>query len=184
MASSKSLLRDALSANTVKDKGPPVVDGVLSITPDSPDVVEWRRSALNITETASTFLEDDDDGAWVAGALLLVPASLAHVRGTPYASAVGPRPNELFGKFTWKIENFSEISKRELRSNVFDVGNYKWCARAASQCGRLQPAPASCSLRSLHGRAGTSSSTPRAAMCATTSRCSYASPTMTSSCQV
>jgi hypothetical protein len=46
--------------------------------------------------------------------------------------AVGPTPNELFGKFTWKIENFSEISKRELRSNVFDVGNYKWYARALS----------------------------------------------------
>ena len=37
-----------------------------------------------------------------------------------------PRPHELYGKFTWKIENFSEISKRELRSNIFDVGNYKW----------------------------------------------------------
>ena len=31
-----------------------------------------------------------------------------------------------YGKFTWKIENFSEISKRELRSNVFEVGGYKW----------------------------------------------------------
>ena len=38
----------------------------------------------------------------------------------------GPRPSDLYGKFTWKIENFSEISKRELRSNVFEVGNYKW----------------------------------------------------------
>ncbi len=38
----------------------------------------------------------------------------------------GPKPHELYGKFTWKIENFSEISKRELRSNIFDVGNYKW----------------------------------------------------------
>ena len=32
----------------------------------------------------------------------------------------------MYGKFTWKIENFSEISKRELRSNVFEVGGYKW----------------------------------------------------------
>ena len=40
--------------------------------------------------------------------------------------APGPKPHELYGKFTWKIENFSETSKRELRSNVFDVGNYKW----------------------------------------------------------
>jgi hypothetical protein len=36
------------------------------------------------------------------------------------------RPNDLFGKFTWKIENISEVSKRELRSSVFDVGGFKW----------------------------------------------------------
>lgn len=62
MASSKSLLRDALSATTVKDKGPPVSDGILSITPDTPEVVEWRRSALDITETTSTYLDDEDEG--------------------------------------------------------------------------------------------------------------------------
>eukprot|EP00268_Persea_americana_P053463 TRINITY_DN6050_c0_g1_i7.p1 TRINITY_DN6050_c0_g1~~TRINITY_DN6050_c0_g1_i7.p1 ORF type:complete len:1110 (+),score=245.64 TRINITY_DN6050_c0_g1_i7:298-3627(+) len=38
----------------------------------------------------------------------------------------GPKPSELYGKFTWKIENFSQINKRELRSNAFDVGGYKW----------------------------------------------------------
>lgn len=38
----------------------------------------------------------------------------------------GPRPADLYGKFTWKIEKFSEISKRELRSNVFEVGGYRW----------------------------------------------------------
>lgn len=32
----------------------------------------------------------------------------------------------MYGKFTWKIENFSEISKRELRSKCFEVGGYKW----------------------------------------------------------
>ena len=37
-------------------------------------------------------------------------------------------PHELYGKFTWRLENFSEISKRELRSSVFEVGNYKWYA--------------------------------------------------------
>jgi hypothetical protein len=62
-AQSKSLLRDALSATSAKDKGPPVADGILSITPDTPEVVEWRRSALDITETTSTYLDDDDDGA-------------------------------------------------------------------------------------------------------------------------
>ncbi|PKA62802.1 MATH domain-containing protein [Apostasia shenzhenica] len=38
----------------------------------------------------------------------------------------GPKPSELYGKYTWKIENFSQINKRELRSNIFEVGGYKW----------------------------------------------------------
>ncbi|WJX17229.1 hypothetical protein P8452_07165 [Trifolium repens] len=38
----------------------------------------------------------------------------------------GPKPSELYGKYTWKIEKFSQITKRELRSNAFEVGNYKW----------------------------------------------------------
>nr|XP_004234033.1 TNF receptor-associated factor homolog 1b-like [Solanum lycopersicum]XP_019068293.1 TNF receptor-associated factor homolog 1b-like [Solanum lycopersicum] len=39
---------------------------------------------------------------------------------------VGPKPSELYGKYTWKIDKFSQINKRELRSNAFDVGGYKW----------------------------------------------------------
>ena len=42
----------------------------------------------------------------------------------------GPKPSELYGKYTWKIENFSEVNKRELRSAIFEVGSYKWCAAA------------------------------------------------------
>jgi hypothetical protein len=53
---------------------------------------------------------------------------------------VGPKPHELYGKFTWKIENFSETSKRELRSNVFDVGNYKWYAKGGMEFWRLRNA--------------------------------------------
>jgi len=40
--------------------------------------------------------------------------------------STGPKPSELYGKFTWKIDNFSEIGKRELRSTIFEVGSYKW----------------------------------------------------------
>ncbi|RVX22135.1 TNF receptor-associated factor-like 1b [Vitis vinifera] len=36
------------------------------------------------------------------------------------------KPSELYGKYTWKIEKFSQINKRELRSNAFEVGGYKW----------------------------------------------------------
>ena len=35
-------------------------------------------------------------------------------------------PGSLYGKFTWKIDKFNEVSKRELRSNTFEVGGYKW----------------------------------------------------------
>ncbi|GMH19965.1 hypothetical protein Nepgr_021806 [Nepenthes gracilis] len=38
----------------------------------------------------------------------------------------GPKPPELYGRHTWKIEKFSQINKRELRSNEFEVGGYKW----------------------------------------------------------
>ncbi|CAL8461898.1 g1429 [Coccomyxa elongata] len=96
-------LREALNAGgpgSQKEKGPQPVDGILSVTPDTPEAVEWRtrRSIIDSAGASSSYLEDDN----------------------------GPKPCELYGKFTWKIENFSEISKRELRSTVFEVGSYKW----------------------------------------------------------
>ena len=51
------------------------------------------------------------------------------VRARVVIACVGPQPMSMYGKFTWKIENFSTIAKRELRSNVFEVGGYKWCVR-------------------------------------------------------
>ncbi|XP_022721766.1 MATH domain-containing protein At5g43560-like isoform X2 [Durio zibethinus] len=68
-------------------------------------LAEWRSSEQVENGTPSTSppywdSDDDDDG--------------------------GPKPSELHGKYTWKIENFSQINKRELRSNVFEVGGYKW----------------------------------------------------------
>ncbi|WCJ23959.1 TRAF-like superfamily protein [Euphorbia peplus] len=68
-------------------------------------LAEWRSSEQVENGTPSTSppywdTDDDDDG--------------------------GPKPSELFGKYTWKIEKFSQITKRELRSNAFEVGGYKW----------------------------------------------------------
>ncbi|XP_059298963.1 TNF receptor-associated factor homolog 1a-like isoform X3 [Lycium ferocissimum] len=37
-----------------------------------------------------------------------------------------PKPSELYGKYTWKIDKFSQINKREVRSNAFEIGGYKW----------------------------------------------------------
>ncbi|KAJ0092157.1 hypothetical protein Patl1_25199 [Pistacia atlantica] len=69
-------------------------------------LAEWRSSEQVENGTPSTSppywdTDDDDDDGW-------------------------PKPSELYGKYTWKIENFSQISKRELRSNAFEVGGYKW----------------------------------------------------------
>lgn len=62
----------------------------------------------------------------IAVSMRVMP-QLWHVVGlTGRCVAGSPSPMDLYGKFTWKIENFSEISKRELRSNVFEVGSYKW----------------------------------------------------------
>ncbi|KAL0697284.1 hypothetical protein Bca4012_053406 [Brassica carinata] len=66
---------------------------------------EWRSSAQVENGTPSTSLsywdtDDDQDH--------------------------GLKPSQLFGKHKWKIDKFSEIKKRELRSNYFEAGGYKW----------------------------------------------------------
>ncbi|XP_062207037.1 TNF receptor-associated factor homolog 1a-like isoform X2 [Phragmites australis] len=38
----------------------------------------------------------------------------------------GPRPSDLFGRYTWRIENFSKEKKREMKSESFEAGGYKW----------------------------------------------------------
>ncbi|KAE8688391.1 MATH domain-containing protein [Hibiscus syriacus] len=69
-------------------------------------LAEWRSSEQLENGTPSTsppyWDSDDDDGGG------------------------GSKPSELYGKYTWKIEKFSQINKRELRSNAFEVGGYKW----------------------------------------------------------
>jgi hypothetical protein len=38
----------------------------------------------------------------------------------------GHDPHSLYGSFTWKVPNFKDVSKRELKSSSFSVGPYKW----------------------------------------------------------
>ncbi|RLM92764.1 MATH domain-containing protein [Panicum miliaceum] len=38
----------------------------------------------------------------------------------------GPKPSGLFGRYTWRIENFSKEKKREMKSEPFEAGGYKW----------------------------------------------------------
>lgn len=35
-------------------------------------------------------------------------------------------PSKLYGTYTWKIGKFSEICKKEIRSNVFEIGGHQW----------------------------------------------------------
>ncbi|CAL6376550.1 unnamed protein product [Bathycoccus prasinos] len=82
--------------------GNAIVDGVLTPTPDSPADSEWRSRAGPLD------VNNGNGGPW------------------KQEDCSGPQPADMYGKFTWKIENFSEISKRELRSKCFEVGGYKW----------------------------------------------------------
>lgn len=62
-ANSTARVREALTGTTtVKEKGPPVADGVLSVTPDTPEVAEWRsKQSLDCVATSSSYLEEDGE---------------------------------------------------------------------------------------------------------------------------
>ncbi|KAE9589766.1 hypothetical protein Lalb_Chr21g0312421 [Lupinus albus] len=68
-------------------------------------LAEWRSSDQvenGITSTSPPYWDTDDE------------------------DDCGMKPSELYGKHTWKIEKFSQITKRELRSNAFEFAGYKW----------------------------------------------------------
>jgi hypothetical protein len=130
--------------------GAPVPDGVLSVTPEAEAGVDLRhrRSPLDY-EDAGPWGDEDDGGARARARRATVAWGVRHQAADggradaarpsakpPSPSHAGPSPQQLYGRYTWKIDNFSEISKRELRSNVFEVGSYKWCAsHPARPCG-------------------------------------------------
>jgi hypothetical protein len=182
--SSQARLREALTAgNPTAAKGPPVADGVLSVTPDTAEAIEWksRKSVVDTIASCSTFLDDDDEGApaccrcppklhladadqlvcsgidscagHLRRALVFIACTLqsalparfrcrrgdirlandCHAVAACLGVRAGPPTCELYGKFTWQLDKFGESGKRELRSNVFEVGSFKWCA-AALRC--------------------------------------------------
>jgi hypothetical protein len=99
---SQAKLREALAGGApTKEKGPPVADGIISETPDTPEAIEWRtkQSVIDSIASSSTYLDPEETSA---------------------------PPSSVYGKFTWHIENFSDTSKRELRSGAFQVGPYRW----------------------------------------------------------
>lgn len=104
MANSSAKLREQLLTGSGKaDKTPPVADGVLSVTPDSGDIVQWRStSVLDAAETSSSYLDDDDGGAKRAATAAAspcprLPACLTSHMKTCLLCA-GPKPHELYGK--------------------------------------------------------------------------------------
>ena len=56
-------LREALNAGGpgTKEKGPPVADGFLSVTPDTPEAIEFRsrQSVIDSGASTSSYLEDE-----------------------------------------------------------------------------------------------------------------------------
>lgn len=172
--SSQARLREALTAGgpSTKDKGPPVADGVLSVTPDTAEAIEWRsrQSVVDSIAACSSFLDDDEDGAGdgssgTGGSAAFSPpitclarsacgVSIVEVQATFRSSCpanrhvrqpgillpcdmrccrpAGPQTSSLYGKFTWKLDRFGDSGKRELRSNVFEVGSFKWWVPAAA----------------------------------------------------
>ncbi|KQK05504.1 TNF receptor-associated factor homolog 1a isoform X2 [Brachypodium distachyon] len=38
----------------------------------------------------------------------------------------GPKPSGLYGRHVWRIDNFSKEKKREMKSEPFEAGGYKW----------------------------------------------------------
>ena len=100
---SQAKLREALSAGaSSREKGPPVADSVLTATSDSAEGGEWRsrRSVIDAIASKSSYLDE--------------PGDYTECRSS------------LYGRFTWRLDKFSEVTKRELRSSTFQVGQYKW----------------------------------------------------------
>ncbi|KAH9602343.1 hypothetical protein KSS87_010925 [Heliosperma pusillum] len=88
-------------------------------------LTEWRSSEQleNGTPSTSPPYWDTDDSDDDGGVKKLNPFDLCNWGSS---EKKGLKPAELYGKYTWKIEKFSQITKRELRSNAFEVGGYKW----------------------------------------------------------
>ena len=65
MQVAQARLKEALAGtNTSKEKGYQVADGILSLTPDTPDVIERRKKGRGVdcVETTSKYLEESDSG--------------------------------------------------------------------------------------------------------------------------
>jgi len=63
---SQAKLREALAGggSSSKEKGPPVADGTLIVTPDTAEAVEWRsrQSVIDAITSSSTYLDDESEG--------------------------------------------------------------------------------------------------------------------------
>ena len=139
---SKANLHEALVAAApgggTRDKGPPVADGVLTPTPDTHEIQEWRhkRSIIDDICSSSTYL-DDVESVGRNSQRVLYKNGHVHDRNQQGAAVrrhddvtvnndFARGSEQLFGKYTWKLEEFSDVSKRELRSPTFDIGSFKW----------------------------------------------------------
>lgn len=114
-----------------------------------------RESVVDTIASNSSFLDDDDDVGGPAAAAACRTDSISrdavhctHGACTPRSTLracfrlrrgdvfacpclsphyiAGPSTHYLYGQFTWQLDKFSASGKRELRSDVFQVGSFKW----------------------------------------------------------
>ncbi|XP_074294191.1 TNF receptor-associated factor homolog 1a [Silene latifolia] len=52
--------------------------------------------------------------------------SNVHYRQSSDDDYDGPKPSDLYGTYTWKIQKFSQINTRLFRSSVFEIGGHSW----------------------------------------------------------
>uniref|UniRef100_A0ACD5W5C6 Uncharacterized protein n=2 Tax=Avena sativa TaxID=4498 RepID=A0ACD5W5C6_AVESA len=101
--------------------------------------IDWLRSLGMLTDdSVGSTAELGDEDRSVSGDSLSEWRSCDQVdNGSPSTSPPfwdtdgedddpGPGPSSLFGRHTWRIENFSKEKKREMKSEPFEAGGFKW----------------------------------------------------------
>ncbi|OQU78271.1 hypothetical protein SORBI_3009G191000 [Sorghum bicolor] len=92
---------------------------------------EWRSCERADSDTPSTsppfWDSDGDDDDPDTCCVLSSKVLFCPVRSSFFLITItGPKPSELFGRYTWRIENFSKEKKREMKSEPFEAGGFKW----------------------------------------------------------
>ena len=153
-------LREALQAGgpgSQKEKGPPVADGILTVTPDTPEAVEWRtrRSIIDSAGASSSYLEDESG----AGS----PPRLQRPEQTPkrelaclmaWARAQAPSPRRCMASSPGRLKTSARSASASCAARCS-----RWAATSGARPPRACPPepprpPPSCSVSAACAPAG------------------------------